>query len=252
MRDFFIGFSYLWKGFRYLFYNRHLWWLVITPFFINLILLILILFAVVFLSSRWLMIALPEAWWATVVSVMLIFLAVILVCFLGIILFAAIGSIIGAPFYEELSGRVDREHGGAEFKQGWLNAIKLSFHNSYRKLVWFVLIQFLLLVLLAIPFIVGMVTYTVFGFIASVFFLTLEYLDFVFERRGLAFNERVRWCWDRKMLVSGFGAAIFLGLAVPIVNLFAPSAATIGAVLLYHAWTGDSNNTYEIPEILAR
>jgi len=252
MNQFFLGFSFLWKGFVCLAHRRQLWWLMIVPLVINAVLLVLMVLGVIWLSKHWLNMALPEVWWATFIAVVAITAAAVLVLFLGIILFATIGTIIGAPFYESLSRRVDDNLGGFEIEVSWWKEMAGSFRNSLKRFYIFGLIQVGLLILLVIPFIVGMVTYTVLGFIVTTFFLSLEYLDFVFERRKITFSERLRWGIDRKWFVGGFGVALFIGLAIPIVNLFVPPAAAVGAVLMYHALAELKGDSDELIEPLTR
>lgn len=233
MKEFVLGFSFLWKGFVYLARHRRLWWLVVVPFLINLVILVGLVVAVIWLSAHWLSLALPEVWWAAVLSVVIASAAAVLIFFLGIILFSTVSSIIGAPFYEALCFRVDDTLGGKEFERTIWQQIKDSFRNSRDRVFWFLLIQVCLLVLLAIPFVVGLVTYTIIGFIATVSFVALEYLDFIFERRGYGFRERLWWCIERKWLTAGFGVAVFVGLAIPVVNLFVPAAAAVGSALFF-------------------
>lgn len=232
MRNVFLGFAYLWRGLKYLFGHRRCWYLLAVPVLVNILLLILLVLIIVILLSYWLGLTLPETWWATVVSIMVVGSATILVLFLGIMLFASVGSIVAAPFYEALSSGVDKQV--ARIDQPWWKEVALSFKNSLSKLAWFAMVQVFLLIMLFIPFVVGMVTYTVVGFVAAVLFLSLEYLDLVFDRRHIRFNDRLRWCLDHKWHVFGFGSAIFIGLAVPVINLLVPPAAAVGAVLLFN------------------
>ncbi len=252
MNQFFLGFSFLWKGFACLAHRRKLWWFMIVPLIINAVLLVLLMLGAICLSRYWLAMSLPEVWWATLIAVVAISAAAVLVFFLGIIFFATVGTIIGAPFYEAISRRVDDNLGGFEIEVSWWKEVIGSFKNSLKRIYIFGLIQVALLILLAIPFIVGMVTYTILGFIATTFFLSLEYLDFVFERRKITFHERLRWGLDRKWFVGGFGVALFIGLAIPIVNLFVPPAAAVGAVLMYHALAELKSDPDELIEPLMR
>ncbi len=231
MRNVFLGFAYLWRGVKYIFKHRKCWYLLVVPALVNLMLLIFLVLVVVILLSYWLGMTLPEVWWATLISIMIVGSATVLVLFLGIMLFVSVGSIVAAPFYEALSSGVDQEV--PRIDQPWWKEIALSFKNSLSKLAWFALIQVFLLIMLFIPFVVGMVTYTVVGFVAAVLFLALEYLDLVFDRRGVRFNDRLRWCLHHKWYVLGFGSAVFIGLTIPVVNLLVPPAAAVGAVLLF-------------------
>ncbi|MBU0531133.1 MAG: EI24 domain-containing protein [Candidatus Uhrbacteria bacterium] len=252
MNQFFLGFSFLWKGFVCLAHRRNLWWLVIVPLVINVVLLVLLILGVIWLSRYWLAMSLPEVWWATMIAVIAISAATVLILFLGIILFATVGTIIGAPFYEQISYQVDDNLGGFEVEVSWWKQIVGSLKNSLKRIYIFGLVQVALLILLVIPFIVGIVTYTVLGFIATTFFLSLEYLDFVFERRQVSFHERLRWGLDRKWFVGGFGVALFVGLTIPLVNLLVPPAAAVGAVLMYHALSELKGDSDELIEPLTR
>jgi len=229
----FKGFGFLPQGLALLFRNRRLFLLSLIPLLVNLLLLAATVVLVVWLSSHWLVIALPEVWWATLLVALVISAATVLTLFLGIILFVTVSSVIGAPFYEAISGRVDASFGGREFDRPWWQEIRASLNNSLKKLVWLIVIQLILLLLFLFPA-VGAVAYTIIGFVVMTMFLSLEFLDFIFDRRSNSFVDRVRWCRQHKWYVLGFGIAIFIGLAIPIVNLFVPPAAAAGAVLLYH------------------
>lgn len=233
MRSVFQGFGFLYQGLLMLFRDRRLFLLSLVPIVVNLLLLVVIVIVVVWLSSHWLMIALPEVWWATVLIALVISATVILVLFLGIILFVTASSVIGAPFYEAISGRVDASLGGVESDRPWWQEIRSSLINSLKKLIWLIVLHTALLLLLLFPA-VGATVYAVLGFVLTAAFLALEFLDFVFDRRGTSFVRRARWCGQHKWYVLGFGTAIFIGLAIPIVNLFIPPAAAVGAARLYH------------------
>lgn len=210
-----------------------LWKLLIVPALINAAAFVFFLTLIGRTLGRFLSMHLPEAWWATVLVVAAVLAALAAVLFFGTAVFMFFGSILSAPFYGAIAEHIARE-GDATFPLAPLRLqLWRTVWSTLSKLGWFFLVQAGLLLLYVMPFAFGPIAYAVAGFFATGFFLALDAFDFTFDLHGMRFAERRAWCVKRLRLTSGFGAATFIGLAIPGLNLVIPAAAVAGAALLY-------------------
>ena len=195
------GFVYLLRGARQLSKTRDILPIIIVPALVNLILLGIFIFAAVMGIRRFLTPALPETWWAVLLVFALVVTAVIAIIYIGSVMFAFVGAIISAPFYDAIAQKTAKAVGESYPSRPWYRDIGPGTRNAASKLWWYTIAQVGLIVLYIIPGIVGPITYTFLGFLATCFFLSLEYLDFSPEFRKLSFTERKRWCLKRKGIV---------------------------------------------------
>ncbi|WP_129839041.1 EI24 domain-containing protein [Streptomyces sp. RFCAC02] len=159
---------------------------------------------------------------------------------LAVLTFAAVTLLVGEPFYEALSERVEDSVGGAPpgpDRSLWGDLV-VSVRDSVQVL-WRVALFTVPLFFLGFVPVLGQTVVPVLGFAVSGFFLTVELTSVAMERRGLSVPERVR------ILRGGMGTA--LGFGVPLVVLFlVPLAAVVlmpgavaGAALLVRDLTGE-------------
>ncbi len=233
IRGFREGFAYLFRGAHRLFRDRTLYPYLVAPVLLNILLFLAFLWvaAQVFVAvfGR----GVPESWWGIALFVGVIIASLITLLFVGSALFVFLGSIICAPFYEAIAVRIAREQGRIVVDRPWWSQMGSIMARSAKKWWWYLLIQLGLLVLFFMPIAVGPVAYSVCGFLVTTFFLAWEYLDMSFDFRGLSFEQRWKWCLLHRGILFGFGTAIFLGFAIPILNLFIPACAVVGSILLF-------------------
>lgn len=228
-----VGFAYLLRGAAELFSMRQLWSLVIGPVLVNAL-----LFAGFILGAsallRGIFSSLPgDNWWQIALAVLLVVTTVGAIIFIGSALVVFFGSILSAPFYDTIAQHVTRKYGGIVVDHAWWSHFWPSVKHAAAKLWWYLLVQVGLIILYIVPGAFGPVAFVSLGFVATASFLALDFLDFSFDFHGWTFAERRQWCLERKGMVLGFGTAVFLGLGIPVLNLFIPPFAVVGAALLF-------------------
>lgn len=232
------GMSFLTRGLRLLRSHTRVYPYLLVPILVNAILFVVFVMGGYTLLARFFGNGFPDSWWGIAVYVIAFAASVVALVFLGTSLFAFAGSIVCAPFYEYLATELTRSFGGIVIDRPWWEQWRSSFVRSMKKWWWYMLIQIGLLILYIVPFAFGPVAYSVFGFFVTAFFLAWEYLDMSFDFGGLSFAQRRRWCLRNKGLLFGFGTAIFIGFAIPLVNIFIPLLAVAGSVALFHEHDG--------------
>ncbi|QLE71937.1 EI24 domain-containing protein [Streptomyces rectiverticillatus] len=245
MRDLMAGLTYLGKGQRWVARNRRQWGFGLLP---GLITLAGYAAAVVCLALYagdavgW---ATPfaDGWsspWAGLFRGALTVLLFGGGLLLALISFTAVTLLVGQPFYEELSERVDRSEGGDVPESGlplwrelWI-AARESLAVLVRVAVWGVL-------LFALGFVpvVGQTVIPALGFCVSGFFLAEELTAVALQRRGVPLRERLRLLRSRKLLALGFGVPLTLLFLVPFVAVFVMPGAVAGATLLVRDLMGE-------------
>ncbi|AGS69324.1 EI24 domain-containing protein [Streptomyces collinus] len=170
---------------------------------------------------------------------------------LAVLTFTAVTLLVGQPFYENLSEKVDEDvspdgtvprSGLPLWRELWISA-RDSLRILVRALVWGVL-------LFALGFlpVVGQTVVPVLGFFVTGFFLTEELTSVALQRRGVELRDRLALLRSRKTLVWGFGTPLGLAFLVPFVAVFLMPGAVAGATLLARELLGEENARDETAE----
>jgi CysZ protein len=167
-------------------------------------------------------------------------LAAVLLIVVGVVAVALVSSLIAAPFNDALSEAIESEYAGTPGAPLRLNVLLRDAVRSVGlqllKLAAYAAIMVpAFLVSLLLPGIGGLL-YAALGFVVTSLFLALDYVDFAAARRGLGARERFRDALGRWPAMLGLGAAIWLLLFVPFLNLlFMPAAVAAGTLLFVDA-----------------
>ena len=152
---------------------------------------------------------------------------------LSVVTFTAVTLVIGEPFYESLSERVEEIEGGGPAPLGlsWWRQLLWGLRDALASVLVVAGIGVVLFALSFIP-VVGQTVVPAIGICVSGFFLTEQLTAVAYQRRGLTFRQRVRRLRGRLPLALGFGVPLVLLFLVPLVAVFAMPGAVAGATLL--------------------
>ena len=147
--------------------------------------------------------------------------------------FTVVANLIASPLYGPLAEKVLKLSGvelGNGQSEGVIGSAMLAdLASSLRRLRYLAFRALPLLVASAIPG-VNLIA----GFLWLVFgawSLSLEYMAYPLETQGMRFPEQRAMAKAYRMETLGFGAAVLLGLSVPVLNILIPPAAVVGAAL---------------------
>jgi CysZ protein len=250
MRDLGTGFAYLLKGQRWVARHGRQYGFGLLPGLITLVLYAGALVVLALWGEDAVTWATPFAddWsspWQGLFRGFLIAVLFALGLLLAVVTFTAVTLLLGQPFYESLSERVDRdvspdgtapESGLPLWRELWVSA-RDSVRIVVRAAVWGVL----LFALGFVPF-AGQSVVPVIGFFVTGFFLTEELTAVALQRRGVELRERLGLLRTRKMLVWGFGTPLGLAFLVPLVAVFLMPVAVAGATLLARDLLGEESD----------
>ncbi|MGV9592089.1 EI24 domain-containing protein [Streptomyces tendae] len=247
MRDLGAGFGHLLKGQRWVARHGRSYGFGLVPGLITLVLYVGVLVALALWGADFVGWATPFAddWSSPWLGLFRGFLTAVLFALallLAVLTFTAVTLLVGQPFYEALSERVDRDvspDGTAPqsalplWRELWISG-RDSLRILARAAVWGVL-------LFALGFIpvVGQTVVPVVGFFVTGFFLTEELASVALQRRGVELRERLALLRSRRMLVWGFGTPLGVSFLVPFVAVFLMPGAVAGATLLARELLGE-------------
>ncbi|MEU9432203.1 MULTISPECIES: EI24 domain-containing protein [Streptomyces] len=247
MRDLGAGFTYLLKGQRWVARHGKQYGFGLVPGLITLVLYAAALVALAVWGEDFVGWSTPFAddWtspWRGLFRGFLVVVLFALGLLLAVLTFTAVTLLIGQPFYESLSEKVDRdvspdgtapESGLPLWRELWISA-RDSLRILCRALLWAVL-------LFALGFIpvVGQTVVPVIGFFVTGFFLTEELVAVALQRRGVDLRARLALLRSRKTLIWGFGTPLGLAFLVPVVAVFLMPGAVAGATLLARELLGE-------------
>ena len=224
LHHFIHGFRFFFSGLPLLFKHPTLLGLSLLPIAFTLLILFGVAFGAVWLAGSLMESGLsPLTDQFRLLGQALVFLIVLL---LGFLLYLPLARVVLAPFSEALSRRAETIFVGKATKAvfGWKRAM-----IEGAKLV---ALQLIVTVIVLMFSIFVPVVGTPIGIVIAVFFCGLDYLDVPLSVRGLSLGKKLAVMWRNKSLALGFGAAGYLLLFIPLVNLFSLPVGVIGATRL--------------------
>jgi uncharacterized protein involved in cysteine biosynthesis len=151
----------------------------------------------------------------------------------AIVTFTAVTLLVGEPFYEGISSRVEESAGGLppdtdisvwrQVLRGIGDAVVVALMTG--------LFAVLLFVLGFIPA-VGQTVIPVVAACVSGYFLTFELTSIALERRGFRRRDRFALLRRNRALAVGFGASVFVVFLIPLAAVVAMPGAVAGGTLL--------------------
>ncbi len=152
---------------------------------------------------------------------------------IGVLTFTAVTLLIGDPFYEQISGKIEERFGGVpgEVEVPWWRSLRRSLWDSLRLIALSILIGIPLFFLGLLP-LVGQTVIPVIGALIGGWFLALELVGVPFFRRGLRLPDRRRVLAGHRSLALGFGVSVFCCFLIPLGAVLVMPAAVAGGTLL--------------------
>ncbi|WP_433175853.1 EI24 domain-containing protein [Actinoallomurus sp. CA-150999] len=152
---------------------------------------------------------------------------------IAVVTFTAVTLIVGDPFYESLSERVEESAGGVppEARVSLLRQLARAIVDAI--IVGSVTALFAVL-FFALGFIpaIGQTVVPVVAAFVSGYFLTFELTSIALERRGVRRRERFALLRRDKWLVLGFGVTVFVVFLIPLGAVLTMPGAVAGGTLL--------------------
>jgi CysZ protein len=162
--------------------------------------------------------------------------------------FVSIASVVGQPFFESLSHRVDDRCGDVPDGPGWpwwRNAIR-GIGEGLRLFLVQAPISMSLFFIGLIP-VVGTITAWSLGALIGGWFVALEMTSIPFERRGLVLRDRRKALGARRARTVGFGTMAFLMAIVPPLAAATMPAGVAAGTILARRSLGESVEQLEPP-----
>jgi CysZ protein len=157
-----------------------------------------------------------------------------------VVSFTVIAQILGQPFYERISDRIEHQLGapppGADAP--WWRTFPRASLESALLLALTLACTAPLLVLGLFP-VFGQTVVPVLQALVAGFFLAVELLAIPLERRGVHLAGRLGFVWRHRAQTLGFGLTAFFLFLVPLMNVLAMPGAVVGATLLVRRLSGE-------------
>lgn len=230
------GFLYLIRGFGIILSQWRLVRLAIMPLLVNIILFIIFFFSFNYFAyqiSDWAFDQGQTAWYWYIISVVTGTALFVVSIFTVLFGFVAVGLIVAAPFNDMLSAAVEETVTGRliESEMPFYQFVKFTALNETKKMAVFIFCELVLLLLNLIP-VAGQMIYVILNFIFLIFVVVYEFTGYTLDRRGHKFAEKRRYITSNMGLSFGFGASIWITLAIPFVGFLLLPLAVAGGTLM--------------------
>ena len=236
-RRWFLGFSYPFRGLRYLLTRPVLWPWAIAPLIITIALLVGAGILTWWLTPHvvgWLW-AQPAGGWLYVLWQVVVTCVTLLVFVLCALTLYLLSSLVASPFFDQLSEKVEIiERGPREevsWKQFFLELWTSILHSLLSLALWLILMLFGALLNL-IPGI-GSVIDFVFVTVCTAFLLSREMMEGPMSRRNYSFRQKLAFVWKHRAIAQGFGTGTAILLWIPLMNLLTMPIAVVGGTRLF-------------------
>lgn len=231
-------------------YLKRGWQLIRQPGLRRFVLIPLLINVVVFASLGWLLFGTMTDWltgWALfdrfgdvwLVNALLQVLQFVVGGILAVVLvyaFTLLANLIGAPFNSLLAEKVEKHLTGRGLSDEpsvlfLIKSIPKTLWAEVSKLVYLAMWGIPLLLIGFIPGVNLIAPFLLFLFGAWMF--ALEYIDYPLGNHGMMFKQVKKTLRARRTLALGFGTAVAIFSAIPIINLIIMPVAVAGATALY-------------------
>lgn len=147
--------------------------------------------------------------------------------------FTALTLLIGDPFYEVISEKIEEELGGTPGATNlpWYRTLWPNLADSIRLILLGIAVAIPLFLLGFVP-IIGQTVVPVLDGVVGGWLIAVELTGIPFNRRGLRLRDRRRILRANRPLALGFGVPVFLVLLMPVVAIVVVPAAVTGGTLL--------------------
>ena len=172
---------------------------------------------------------------------------------LAVFTFGMVANLLASPFNGLLSEAVERHLTGqtAPGQSGWKKMIKelgATLKSELRKLAYIAAWSLPILLLMLVPGvnIIASVLWVVFG----AWMLAVAYIDYPMGNHRLVFTEQRAKLREKRWLSLGFGGAVMLALAVPILNFLVVPWAVAGATAMWAEQFAPAKNAGSQPPLI--
>ncbi|WP_432985059.1 EI24 domain-containing protein [Dactylosporangium sp. CA-233914] len=163
--------------------------------------------------------------------------------------FTAITLLIGDPFYEVISERIEEGLGGTPgaVDLPWYRTLWPNLVDSVRLIALGIVLAIPLFLLGFVP-VIGQTVVPVLNAIVGGWLITVELTGIPFNRRGLRLADRRKLLRANRAMALGFGIPVFLVLLVPVAAIIVVPAAVSGATLMTRRVLGLNIEDRPVPD----
>jgi CysZ protein len=237
-RDFFVGIGMLARGIGMYARTPRLMLLGLIPALLSAVLLVGALVALIYYVGDLATLLTPfAAHWSPAWRDAAHAVAAIAIIGAGLLLtlvtYTAVTLLIGEPFFEAISKRVEDRLGGVpnEVDPRFWQTLPRGVVEGVRTLVTSALVAVPMFLIGLVP-VAGEALDLVLGTVVGGWFLARELLAIPFERRGLRLRHRIAMMRQWRGLCLGFGMATFVCFLIPLGAVLLMPAAVAGSTLV--------------------
>jgi CysZ protein len=171
--------------------------------------------------------------WQTTLRVFVVIALVVGSLAIAVLTYTALTLLIGDPFYEVISERVEDRLGGTPggVELPWYRTIRRNLIDSIRLIALGIAINIPLFFVGFIP-VAGQIIVPIVNAIVGGWLITVELTGIPFNRRGMFLKERRTLLRANRPMALGFGIPVFLLLLIPLAALVVVPAAVAGGTLM--------------------
>ncbi len=238
MKSFINGFSYPFRGFRFIFQHPSLIKFIVIPFAINAAVFTSgFIFFLTKLDRLLTIVPKNDNWYFGVLYYALATVLIVSFLVIAFYVFTVIGNIIASPFNAALSEKTEElligpSPSSPSGVKVIMKDIVHSVGNEIKRLLFFIMWFIPIFLINFIPGI-GQIIYFLLMIFYTCYALTFSFMDYSLDRRYKSFREKNRIIFSCKPRMLGFGLVCFIMGLIPFLNLFLIPVCVIAATMMY-------------------
>ena len=242
VKTFFLPF----KAIKFIYKNKSIWHFTTIPIIINVAtFLILGTLSLGYLFTKlgdWF--SFSEEWYIAVILIILKVLVIIVGIIAILLCISMAANIFSAPFNELLSRKTEEIILGSKNKEKislklLAGDVKRTIKEETIKFILFTLAQIIIFLINLIPQPVGLFLYIIAACILNFYLFCFQYMDYSMARREIPFKKRWKIIFKHKLPSFSFGAAVGIGMFLPLINMFYIPVCVVAGTMLYMKYKPD-------------
>jgi CysZ protein len=174
-------------------------------------------------------------WYNHLLYIFMLIISFILIIFLCYFIFTILGSLVTAPFNENISQFIEEKILNEKiiYDIGFFKDTYRSITAEAKKLFFYIIFIVPLFLIGFIP-VIGSIISGILIFLFSAFYNALDFFDYPMTRKNYTLREKIKSVSANMQVTMGFGVTGFALMVIPFLNVFLKPLLVVSGTAVYY------------------